>query len=261
MANFLNNLKNSLSLSLPQRLSDGEFFIYLHQYDLQLGYQVKVSTRRKTLSLELLHGQITIRTPHWLTMEDIESFILAKQDWLMDKLQQQADQPQPCQYQDGDQILVFGQYFTLKLISSRQFFLQLDQQNSVLKIYVPTRVKEVKQYVKSKLKAFYTEQTKGYLSQRFEQLEHLTGLKASVLELKFFKSRWGCCYSSGLIKINPMLAGAPKWVIDCVVVHELCHLQHMDHSNKFWQLNKRFCSNCEASKKWLKEHSVSLHLG
>lgn len=260
MANFLNSLKNSLSLSLPQKLFDGEFFIYLHQYDIELNYQIKVSSRRKTLSLELKHGQVTIRAPHWLTMEDIESFIVSKQDWLMDKLQQQADRPQPCQYQDGEQILVFGQWLTLKIIPSRQYFLQLEPENDQLKMYVPSRVKDLKKYVKAKLKAFYLEQTADYLQQRFSQLEQQTGLKASALELKFFKSRWGCCYSSGLIKINPMLAGAPKWVIDCVVIHELCHLKHMNHSAQFWQLNQEFCSNCDASKQWLKAHSTALHL-
>lgn len=259
MTSLFNTFKNSLSLSLPKRIADGEFFVFLHQYNLELPYQLKVSNRRKSLALELKRGVVTVRAPHWLTMEDIESFILAKQDWLLDKLQDQQSLPPSCQYQDGEQLLFLGHWYTLKLKPSRQYHLHLDRDDSSLTIYIPQRVKDEKKYVKAKLKAFYMEQAQEHMISRFALLQTHTGLQAAGVELKFFKTRWGCCYGSGLIRLNPMLMGAPEWVIDCVIIHELCHLKHMDHSAKFWQLNHKFCPNCDTSKKWLKQHGVSLH--
>lgn len=260
MTDLLNALKNSLSFSLPTRIASGEFFVFLHQYDLKLPYQLKVSTRRKSLALELHRGVVTVRAPQWLSQEDIESFILAKQDWLIDKLQNQQSQPQPCQYEDGEQILYLGNSYQLCLKPGRHYFSRLDHDDSTLTMYIPSRVKDRKKYVKTKLKGFYQQQAEVYIGQRFTALQKQTGLNASAMELKFFKTRWGCCYSSGLIKLNPMLIGAPDWVIDCVIIHELCHLKHMDHSTKFWQLNQVFCANCDATKAWLKQHSISLHL-
>lgn len=250
-----------MSRSLPIRIADGEFFIFLHQYDLELPYQLKVSHKRKSLALELKSGVVTVRAPHWLSQEDIESFILAKQDWLMDKLQNQQSLPPPCQFQDGESILYLGKWYQLKLKAGRQYFLQLDHIEASLTLYIPNRVKDQASYVKTKLKAFYMEQAQSYISMRFAHLQKQTGLVASGMALKFFKTRWGCCYSSGLIKLNPMLVGAPEWVIDCVIIHELCHLKHMNHSAKFWQLNQVFCSNCNTTKNWLKQHNASLHLG
>jgi len=260
MANFLNILKNSLSHSLPKRITDGEFFVFLHQYDLELSYQLKVSSRRKRLALELQRGKVTVRAPYWLSLEDIESFILSKQDWLMDKLQNQSTLPPVCQFNDGDKLLVFGDWITLRIVPSRQFFLHLDSDNAELQFYLPSRVKDQRKYIKSKLKAFYLELAQQDIPKRLEQLQEQTALKSTSLELKIFKSRWGCCYRSGLIKINPMLMGAPSWVRDCVIVHELCHLKHMDHSKAFWQLNQQYCDNCAATKEWLKTHGGNLHL-
>lgn len=260
MTSLFNTFKNSLSYSLPTRITDGEFFISLHQYDLELPYQLKVSNKRKSLALELKNGLVTVRAPRWLSSEDIESFILAKQDWLMDKLQNQRSLPQSCQFQDGESILYFGNWYQLRLKPSRQYFLQLDHNDSSLTLYIPSRVKDQRKYVKAKLKAFYMNHAQEYIEQRFGYWQKQTGLTSSGMELKAFKTRWGCCYSSGLIKLNPMLIGAPKWVIDCVIVHELCHLKHMDHSAKFWQLNQVFCSNCDKTKDWLKHHNASLHL-
>lgn len=260
MTNLFNTFKNSLSRSLPKRIADGEFFIFLHQYNLELPYQLKVSNRRKSLALELKGGVVTVRAPYWLSSEDIESFILAKQDWLMDKLQNQQSLPQPCQFEDGEEILFMGKWYQLKLKVGRQYLLQLNHHESSLTLCIPNRVKDRKKYIKAKLKAFYMEQAQSYIAPRVANLQKQTGLIASGMELKFFKTRWGCCYSSGLIKLNPMLMGAPEWVIDCVIIHELCHLKQMNHSAQFWQLNKTFCSNCDTSKDWLKQHNASLHL-
>lgn len=257
---FSKLLQNSLSNSVATQVKGGEFFIYLHHYDLELSYQLKVSSRRKTLALELSRGKVTVRTPPWLSLEDIESFILAKQDWLMDKLQNQQHQAPVCQYQDGDNILYLGQRYQLQLMPGRQFFQHLDEQAQSLTLYIPNRVKDRSSYVKNKLKAFYLERAQSHIGERFEQLEQHTGLKAKAMELKFFKSRWGCCYSSGLVRLNPMLMGAPNWVIDCVIIHELCHLTHMNHSAEFWQLNAQFCDHCQPTKAWLKDKSSSLYL-
>lgn len=245
---------------LPKRIANGEFFVFLHRYDLELNYQLKVSSRRKTLALELRQGQVIVRAPHWLSIEDIESFILDKQDWLMDKLQNQAQHTKACEYRHGDIVLLFGEEFTLHLQVDSSFSYEVKQQARQLLITIPRRVKNHTNYVKSKLKQVYLELAQQYIPARFEYWQQRTGFTATGLELKVFKSRWGCCYSSGLIKLNPMLMGAPNWVIDCVIVHELCHLTHMDHSRQFWLLNQHFCPNCNASKQWLKQYGINLYL-
>jgi hypothetical protein len=51
----------------------------------------------------------------------------------------------------------------------------------------------------------------------------------------------------------------PNWVIDYVIVHELCHLQHMNHSPAFWQLVALNYPNYALAKTWLKSHQVQLH--
>lgn len=260
MANFLNQIKNSLSRSLPKRIENGEFFVFLHHYNLRLDYQLKVSAKRKSLSLELSRGNVIVRAPYWLSMQDIEGFVLSKQDWLMDKLQQQAELPPEFSYQEGEKLLYKGRWLQLKINTSSQFRWYLDEPQSQLVFYIPRKVKDHKAYVKRKLKAWYIEQAEAVVADRVKYFEQVTGLSSSGLELKMFKSKWGCCYRSGLIKINPMLIGAPAWVLDCVIVHELCHLKHMNHSAAFWQLNKDHCTHCDDTKSWLKQHGLSLYL-
>ena len=66
-------------------------------------------------------------------------------------------------------------------------------------------------------------------------------------------SRWGSCSSKGSINISTRLLFAPQWVVDYVLIHELCHLIHMDHSHKFWSLVKSILPNYELAEKHLHE--------
>ncbi|WP_133627269.1 M48 family metallopeptidase [Fonticella tunisiensis] len=74
------------------------------------------------------------------------------------------------------------------------------------------------------------------------------------------KSIWGSCSSRGNINFNWRLIMAPLSVIDYVVIHELCHLKHQDHSSKFWSLVEYVMPDYKEKKKWLRENGGRLKL-
>lgn len=79
-----------------------------------------------------------------------------------------------------------------------------------------------------------------------------------VVELKNNHSTWGLCSSRGVITISVNTLFAPIWVLDYVIVHELCHLVHHDHSTRFWDLVERFYPKYKLAKKYLKEKGMEL---
>ena len=256
---------NSPFLPRKTKVNCGEFQLFLPKYNRNITYQLLVSRRRKSLSLELKRAQITVRTPHWLSHHEIESFIVNKQKWLIQKLSEQetlidTTPMSSSQFHTGSHIMLRGEKITLQIESGTQYSQNLDLNHSKLTLTVPNRVKNHKNYIVKKLTEFYQEHAISYIGERFSQLQNSTGLKASSIEFKVYKRRWGCCYRSRLIRINPMIMGAPDWVIDCVLIHELCHLQHMDHSPNFWQLNHVHCGKCNDSKEWLKQNGHLLQL-
>lgn len=72
------------------------------------------------------------------------------------------------------------------------------------------------------------------------------------------RSKWGSCSAKGNLNFNCLLMLAPEAVLDYVIVHELCHRKHMDHSKEFWAEVERACPGYKAQKKWLKDNGGTL---
>ena len=77
--------------------------------------------------------------------------------------------------------------------------------------------------------------------------------------IKFYKSRLGACTHTGYLKFNWKIVMFPKEIIDYVIVHELCHLRHFDHSKKFWKLVEIHCSDYKDKIAWIKINFNMLH--
>ena len=75
------------------------------------------------------------------------------------------------------------------------------------------------------------------------------------------RKRWGSCSTKGTISINWRLTFAPKEILDYVIVHELLHLKHMNHSKRYWQAVEGIVPDYKEHKRWLKEHEYVLKMG
>lgn len=78
------------------------------------------------------------------------------------------------------------------------------------------------------------------------------------IRIKKMKSAWGICYRNKGITLNLLLLCCPISVIDYVIVHELAHLKHMNHSKDFWNEVKNYCPNYKDNQQWLKNNGTKI---
>lgn len=88
---------------------------------------------------------------------------------------------------------------------------------------------------------------KEYLRSKVEYYSKVMGLKYSELKFRKMKRRWGSCSSNGVITLNTYLYNTPEIQINYVVVHELAHRVHMNHSKAFHALVEKYLSPEEKS--------------
>ncbi len=95
---------------------------------------------------------------------------------------------------------------------------------------------------------------------RVAYYHQFTGGNYTSITIRDQKSRWGSCSSRGTLSFNYRLIFAPPKVLDYVVVHELCHLTHMNHSKDFWNMVEQIMPEYKVYKTWLREHGQELNL-
>ena len=101
-------------------------------------------------------------------------------------------------------------------------------------------------------------QAAEYLPQRAAHYARLLGVDYGRITVRAQRTRWGSCSAQGNLSFNCLLMLAPGEVIDSVVVHELCHRRHMDHSPAFYAEVRRVFPDYDRWHGWLKEHGPVL---
>lgn len=96
------------------------------------------------------------------------------------------------------------------------------------------------------------------LRSRVDHWAEITELYPAKVMVGERKTRWGSCSSRRTISLCYRLVMAPSRVIDAIVVHELCHLEHMDHSSRFWELVHSTLPDYEKWDGWLRQNSHHL---
>ncbi len=226
-----------------------------------LNYQLIRSRRRKTLQIQIKQGQVLVRAPVYMPLLSIERFLLQKSAWLQQKITEQAQNRQipPLVFAEGVPIYYLGEVKTIAIkyamnkavkVCNEQLEITLSyrQQKKL------TTSEQLHQAIKTYLASFFKRQLEYYLSTRLPVLSEQIGLYPTANKVRFYKSRWGSCNNRGELQFNYLLMMLPTWVIDYVIIHELCHLQYLNHSKEFWSLVHRHCINTDNAKKWLKQH-------
>lgn len=106
----------------------------------------------------------------------------------------------------------------------------------------------------------YREAAKEYIPKRVEFYKQFVTGDYSRITIRDQKTRWGSCSASGTLSFSWRLMLAPPTILDYVVVHELCHFEHMNHSREFWQAVENILPDYKQRRDWLKEHGAELML-
>lgn len=129
-------------------------------------------------------------------------------------------------------------------------------------VYTPKEREELQRIYVRAAKEYFPKRVQYYVNEIYwedSEIRRETNLPYVNITIRDQKTRWGSCSSRGTLSFNWRLMLAPPRVLDYVVVHELCHIKHMDHSKEFWEMVESVLPDYKERRQWLKEHGNELY--
>lgn len=151
----------------------------------------------------------------------------------------------------GKRILYRGKWYTIQVLEdSRRRRARVELEGEKMRIHTPDTSPA---WLRGSLERWYMKQAHVIFPVRVMHYQQMTGGVVKAIHIKDQKTRWVSCSSLHNLNFNWRLLMAPPEVLDYVVVHELCHLTHMNHSREFWNMVERVMPEYKERRKWLRE--------
>ncbi len=205
----------------------------------RITYTLKRSSKRRSIGLRIDGKGLTVSVPLRASEKWLNKVLQDKAAWVVDKLQGWEDRrPQQVLFQEGAQLDHLGELLTLRIERSH-FVAPAQKRGDELCVFLPLNGTD--NQLERDVTQWYKSQALQLFKQRVDHYAVLMDLLPLEIKLSTAKTQWGCCTAQGSIRLNLQLIKLPTRLIDYVVVHELAHLQEMNHSARFWAVVHAAC--------------------
>ena len=214
---------------------------------------VIIRTNRRSLSLTIdKNGELIVKAPKRMEVDDIFRFIRQKESWITTKQNLvKSNLLKNKKIVDYTVYLFCGKEYK-KVYVAKQKGVELNENM----ISLPDNISVEKEL--RIMKKWYIDMTKEILNLRVNYFADLMQLNYLGLGIDNCKSRWGSCSKSGIIKFNLRISMLPHKIIDYIIIHELSHLVEFNHSKKFYEIIGSIMPDWKTQRKRLKDYGYLL---
>ncbi|MEH7307248.1 M48 family metallopeptidase [Neobacillus drentensis] len=212
-----------------------------------------VYKKRTSMGITIdVYGNVEVQAPKGTSDEHVLLLMEEKWDWVQKKSNEMKDRflgKKVKVYDHGEIFLYLGNEYPIQVlqdITIKQDYVVFEADK--LNIYVKQLEDEK---IMQALKRFYYQQCKALVERSTRSYQKHFKIKPRSIRISDNNSNWGTCDSRQQLTFNWKLAMAPQRVIDYVVVHEMCHMVHLNHDRSFWRLVGKILPDYEERENWL----------
>ena len=209
-----------------------------------------IKSKRKSISLVIKsNGEFIVRAPIKSSDASIVKFIKEKSNWVIKKRTESiVSAVSPFEFNGLDKMKILDKTYIVECGQITRVFIDKN------KIIVPNADP------KTHLISFLKKTAKKYIAERVKLISSLFNFTYNSISITSAKTCWGSCGFNNKLHFSYRLIMCPTDVVDYVVLHELCHTQVKNHSNKFWQLVASCNPYYKNHEKWLKKNRAIMDL-
>lgn len=220
-------------------------------------YTHVTSSRSLRLSIKIdKRGKVVVSSPRFVPRFLVSQFVASHEEWIIEQLSKR-NREKP----DETQVLLFGKAYTkvCRYIPSEPLGIFVSGNELICNVPEALHDQVWKKTYTNKLAAFLKKTARIYITTRVQFFAQKMQVTYGSITLREQDTRWGSCSSAGNLNFNWRLVHAGVAQIDYVIIHELAHRVHMNHSARFWQLVERYDPDYRMHKLWFKQHGGALY--
>lgn len=224
-----------------------------------LYYSLKRSARRRTIGITIRQGEVLVSAPYGVAERRIDAFVVSKKAWINKHLEAQSSRLEALperRWQHGESVYWLGQPYTLILRPGQRN--TIEAIGNSLHIRLSQRQQENPVKVRQLVREWFFKQGQNWLDLHLSKHPAFDDLAPDSWRIANYTAKWGACSRRGELSFSWRLFAAPEWVVRYVVLHELCHLRHFNHSAAYWDLVAYYDPDYRDAEQWLKSHGHTL---
>ncbi|WP_390621365.1 M48 family metallopeptidase [Gimesia panareensis] len=210
-----------------------------------IAYDYSRSPHRNTISVNVHpDGTVSVEAPKGMRKNRIAEAVYAKKIWILNQQEyfRRLLRSRTKHFVSGESFLYLGrQYKLLVLTGSEDNIPTVRLYRGNLEVRVPADLNQKTRidYIQNSLFDWYRNKALDRLESLTHKYARNLGVDVESVRVREMQRRWGSANNSGRITFNWKIILAPKWLLEYVVAHEVCHLKYDDHSKEFWKLLER----------------------
>lgn len=220
-------------------------------------YTVRHPTRAKRITLKVEPpDQIVVSAPKRTPKRVIKKFVDQNSNWIKNQVAKLGQRQTLVESESS--IMIFGKQYQkeLKADHNQPLGVTISAEKILLNFpHVPEENRTPT--IKKELNLFLKKAARTFIEKQLKQYSQLMEVTYGSLSLRQQKTRWGSCSGQDNISLNWRLVHYPPEIISYVIVHELAHLVHHNHSKSFWGLVARYDPDYPEHRSYLKKHGVT----
>ena len=225
-------------------------------------YQLLPGAPRQTTDIVIERdGMVRVRPPLQMTPEQVDETVFSKRMWIYRNLAEWHDLNATRvvrEWVNGESFLYLGSSYRLSLVDAQDEALKLkDGRFQLLRAVMEDGGRDAAQQA---FIQFYKDKGLPRIQQRVVHFAPKVGVVAGKVQIKELGYRWASCTSNGDLDFHWKCLMAPLTVIDYIVVHELCHRHHREHTDAFWNEVDKVLPHYRERKEWLRQRGANLDI-
>lgn len=212
---------------------------------------IRTNPRARRITLRLDKTGAPVVTVPWFTPKwFVNRFIASQADWITQS-QRKLRQAQSQFFSDAS-VSLFGKSYQLAIKSTTgASSVKIQGKNLAVSLHSGKKTAQV-------IETFLKNTASHYILPRVHQLAKKMGVDFTRVTLRAQTTRWGSCSSTGSLNFNWKLVHFTPAIIDSVLIHELAHRKHLNHSAEFWRFVEQFDAQYRVHRGWLKRQGIGV---